>query len=190
MNIIKKITAGTLALVLATGIAGSTLAEGRVSAPNVTSVQIIAQRDGGLLTASIGNLNFGVFEYSLADRVVPGEVFVEASDERGKATGWNVTVTGQDFNDEFGIDRLGLTEGTVSTDSKTKHSTEAPPTQYGVVGVPTTGGLSILSAPAKSGAGKYTATYDASLNIPAGTLVDTYTATLIVTITGGGPGED
>lgn len=184
MNIIKKIASGTLALVLATGIAGSSLAKDDHIGD--VSVSIHPIKDGGY-SASIGDLRFGSYQYRLTDRVVPGTVTIGASDLRGDAQGWSVTITGGDFDGDFGIHNLSLDTGTVTKTSKSGHPTEAVPSQNAITKMSNDEQTVLVAAPG-TGAGEYNATYNASLNIPAGTLVGGYQTTLTVSISGDQPG--
>lgn len=190
MNILKKITAGTLALVLATGVAGSVIAQETDTGD--VNVQITEMSTGGVLSASISDENFGPHEYSLQDQGVEGDFTINASDLRGTAAGWTVTIKGEDFggtnvSNGFSIENLGLAQGSVEKTSISPHATSANPVVTNVAPV-TTSEQTVVTAIAGTGAGEYEAEFDANLNIPGGTLVGTYETTLTVTIKGEDPG--
>lgn len=188
MNVIKKCASGALALMLAAGIAGGALAA--ETADGDVDVEIIPMAEGGVLSVSITSLNLGQLEYSLTPQHAGGHIDIHASDLRGNADGWYVVLSGTDFDaadDEFAVDNLDLSNGVVTTIDPSGHATNAAPQQAVTPATLADNGTQVLTAAPRVGAGKYKLTYEADLNIPAGTLVGEYQSTLTVTITGFAP---
>lgn len=187
MNLLKKITSGTIALVLATGIAGSAFAAEDDSGK--ASIEIVPMSDeAGVLSVSISDMNFGSLPYSLVDRDVDGTATITASDMRGTAGGWNVTLTSTDFDEGMDISNLSLSAGAVSTTStNSDHSSAAVPAMTGVNSVVAGETFNVLTAKPGTGAGSYSAEYNTNLHVPSGTLVGEYDATITVTISGDQP---
>lgn len=196
MNMFKKITTGTLALTLAVGMAGGALAA--TENDSDVTVNIFSH---GVLAVHIDGNDFEGYPYQLEDQdTEPIDIVIYASDERGTAAGWHVTLSGEDFVDEdklpkefFAIENLSVAHGDVETTSSTGQPSEDPPAAYNLLAVETDP-QTVLTADPGSGAGKYTNTRGATLTIPAGTLVGDYKATLTVTIIGEdaapGPGDE
>ena len=186
MKMIRKISTGLAALVVAAGLTSGAIAQ---TATGDLEVEITPATDGAL-SVQISDLFFGQHEYSLQPRDVDGEITIGATDDRGSADGWTVSLSGEHFVEgTFTIDNLGLTGGDVEIISDTGHPTEQAPITQDAIPIMTEA-TTVLSAEPGTGAGDYEAGYGATLTIPAGTLVDTYETTLTVTITGTAPGED
>lgn len=191
MDILKKITTGALALTLAIGLGGAVLADD----PSGTGDVTVDIQSSGVLAVSINNYGFGTHQYSLSQRTFPAAMEVTASDMRGTAGGWHVTIVGTDFQDtsdgstvSFPISNFPMYGGWVFNSQPSGHATNTAP---GVNTIPaiSPAGISsnVMVAPPGSGAGHYKATYAASLTVPAGTLVGSYQSTLTVTISGDQP---
>lgn len=157
------------------GMSGAALAQ--TTAP--VEVEIAADPDAAL-TVSIAATDFTGVTYSNTDQTATGSTLtVTAADTRGTAAGWSVTLSGSDFagktTNSIAVGNLGLTSGTVSGTGGT------PPTGSSLAAVSGTA-QTILSAGEGTGNGSYNQTLTGSLNVPGGTLVDTYSSTLTVTI--------
>ena len=186
MNLWKKVTAGSLSLILAAGLASGTMAQDATGNVDV----VIAPSETGVMSVAITNVNFGSYEYSLSTQSArEGSVVISTGDTRGTAEGWSVTLSGTDFDPNFLIGNLTLTDPQVATTSGTGLPSEDPPAAVAANPVVVAPGTTVITAAPDSGAGTCTTTYDANLTIPGGTLVGTYQSTLTVTITGAGPEE-
>lgn len=191
MNLFKKAATGALALMLTVGVAGTAVAQ---SDTGDVDVEITTLAEGGVLAVSIGDLNFGEFPYALETRTPTGTITINASDMRGTAAGWNVTLSGTDFSTggatpiTFGISNLSLPTGNVNhVNAGSGHATSTLPVPTAASPVSATA-ATVLSAPVGTGAGKYeNQRPGTALTIPGGTLVGAYQSTLTVTITGADP---
>lgn len=185
MTFFKKATTTIAALAISMGLSAGVIAQ--ENSGDVT-IRVVEQEDAAL-TVGITDLTFDPIEYSLQDRPVNGSITVTAGDTRGSANGWNVTLSGEDFEaGTFSIDNLSLVNPQVSKVSGTDHPTEAVPTAQSAAPV-NQASATILSAAPQTGAGNYSVAYTANLTVPAGTLVGTYESTLLVTINGEDPGD-
>lgn len=191
MTLFKKAATGALALMLTLGVAGTTVAQADTGD---VDVEITTMETGGVLAVSIGDLDFGAFPYSLDTRTPTGVITINASDMRGTAAGFTVTLSGTDFSTggatpiTFGISNLSLTAGTVNhVGASSGHATSTPPVPTAASPVSATA-ATVLSAPVGTGAGKYENQRPGTqLTIPGGTLVGEYQSTLTVTISGIAP---
>lgn len=189
MTFFKKATTTVAALAISMGLSAGVIAQDAepVQGTGDVRIQVIEQEDAAL-TVSIGDLSFGQIEYSLNDQPVSGTIVVNAGDTRGTGDGWSVTLNGTDFQAEtFEISNLSLVNPQVETTSTTGHPTERQPDAQSAAPVATAPGTILTAAPG-NGAGNYAVTYQANLNVPAGTLVGEYESTLTVTISGQEPG--
>lgn len=145
------------------------------------TVEIVAP-DTGTVSATISDVNFGQLTYSFEDQTATGTVTITATDDRGTAGGWNLTLQGTDFNnggtETFAITNLNLTAGTVTTTG----GNGTAPVASANTPVTTTAAAALTAAPG-TGDGSYSNAKDATLTVPGGTLVGTYTSTLTVEIT-------
>lgn len=161
----------------------------------MATVEIVPiANDGGTLSVAIINVDFGEHEYRLTDHTVNGKLSIYASDMRGTAGGWTVTLAGTDLNSSsyptlpISIGNLYSPAGTVChIGDPSGHPTDAPP-------VPVASWLishspvAVLSAVPGTGAGIYENSRAGTLlNIPGGTLIGEYKSTLTITISGEQP---
>lgn len=167
-------------LVVASG-AGTLLALA-LAAPSLADNQVTTEVQGGLLSALFEDAGLSAVPYSFSNETSTGSVTLVASDERGTAAGWTVTMQvtapldGPGAN-EIPAANLSITGyGTVtaiSGDSDPLPATGAT----GALNVERT----VLSAADTEGAGIYNAPVNLALDVPAESPLGTYTATVIVT---------
>jgi hypothetical protein len=182
MSIRHRLGAAIAALALfATAIAGSQAA----TTGNAT-VQINTQPGAGL-TASITGTSFGSIPYSFTDSApLPGSLTITALDTRGTAAGWNIVLSATDFTGTVAghsipVNQLSLGTGVIS---RTAGAPSTGQTSVALNPVATTP-AKIWSANVGSGDGDYSNAVPASLVVPGGTLVDSYTSVVTVAITSG-----
>jgi hypothetical protein len=115
-----------------------------------------------------------------------GQLKVTATDNRGTAEGWNVTLKASDFlrgNTAVGanieVENLSLLAGTTN---RTFGVGTIPAGTHNVSPVLATP-QPLWDAVSNQGDGVFTLLLDGTLNVPAGTLVDTYTSTVTAEIT-------
>lgn len=192
MNRFKKFSQSILAIICAIGLGGVMFAQSDTGKATVQIVPIAD--DGGVLSVAITSVDFGEHEYQLNDSTATGHLAIYASDMRGTAGGWTVTLAGEDLqsagNPELPIPigNLFVPVGTVDhVGQPSGHPTDAPPTTYAswpVMNAPST----VLVAAPGSGAGFYENHRTGTLLIiPGGMLTGEYTSTLTVTISGMNP---
>jgi hypothetical protein len=151
-------------------------------------VEITALQNAGL-SASITAVTFDDVPYSFTDTTRTGQFVITALDNRGTAAGWNIVLSASDFTNDgdtrsFPAEQLSLAAGTIVTN--TGNSDVASPHQqtFPVVEASETG-AKIWNAAAGFGDGQYTLTSVGTLIVPGGTLVDTYSSSVTVSITTG-----
>lgn len=177
----KAIVAAFGAGCLLLGIHGSTLAQ--TTAP--VDVEVVADANAAV-TVTLSAVDFAPVTYSNDDQTASGAVvIVSAEDTRGSAAGWTVTLSGTVFDgantaDTISVENLSLSSSQVTGGPGTL------PTGSSLASVTGTG-QTVLTAGAGAGNGFYNQSLIASLDVEGGTLVDTYTSTLTVTITGTAP---
>jgi hypothetical protein len=185
MNLRNRLiaTVGATALLVSTAVTG-------FAATDADATVSITEQAGAALSVSISNTSFGSIQYSFADSApLPGTLNLSASDTRGTASGWNVSLKATDFDgattsDSIPVGQLSLAAGSVTTTSGNNNTTS--PNQ-GVFALATvqTGDQKVWNAQAGFGDGQYTLAVPGSLVVPGGTLVDTYTSLVTVSITSG-----
>lgn len=192
MTMFSKFSWSALAFTLAFALGSTAFAQSDTGAATVQVVPIA--NDAGVLTVAITNIDFGEHEYRLTDHVASGNLTIYASDMRGTASGWTVTLAGTDLqspeNPGFPVSIGNLNSSAGSVDhiaNPSGHPTDAPPTPLSAWPV-THAPATVLHAPVGTGAGFYenyrSGTY---LTIPGGTLIGEYKSTLTVTISGKQP---
>jgi hypothetical protein len=179
MNILKRIGAVISAIALfATVISGSQ------AATSDNAVVTITTQPGAGLTASITGTSFGSIAYSFTDSApLSGTLTVTALDTRGTAAGWNIVLSATNFTGSTGsipVNRFSLSAGTVTTIA----GPSSGQTTSALTPVSTTA-AKVWSAAIGSGDGSYSLNVPASLVVPGGTLVGTYTSVVTVAITSG-----
>jgi len=180
----EKVAAGTLALAIGVSLAGGAMAA------NTVRTTVTA----GTRTASIANLNLGNVAYSHASVAKAGAMKLSADDSSGTNLGWSVTVLASDFaysgaysGSAIAASNFGITSAAnpVRNAGQAVDSTNGPIVPL----ISPVGSLDVarkvVAANAGWGKGDYDQNLDVSLNVPADTLVGTYTSTLTVTITAG-----
>lgn len=192
MTMFKNFSWNALVFMLVFALGGSTSAQSDTGDATVQVVPI--GDDGGILSVAITDVDFGEHEYRLTDHVASGHLSIYASDMRGTAGGWTVTLAGDDLLSTensaapIPIGNLVSAPGTVThIGVPSGHATDNPPTAYAAWPV-TKAATTVLHAVPGSGAGFYenhrTNTF---LTIPGGTLIGEYKSTLTVTISGEQP---
>lgn len=192
MTMLSRFSWSALAFTLAFALGGTLLAQSDEGEARVQVVPIA--NDGGILSVAITNVDFGEHEYRLADHVANGHLTIYASDMRGTASGWTVTLAGEDLRSSenpahpIPIGNVHSPEGTVDhIGYPSGHPTDSLPTPHAawpVSNAPAT----VLRASAGSGAGFYENHRPGTiLTIPGGTLIGDYKSTLTVTISGSQP---
>ena len=167
-----------------------TLARPALAQTQSTATVAITQLPDAALSVSIGNTSFGEITYSFTDSApLPGQFSLTASDTRGTAAGWNVVFAATDFvgaatDDSIPVGNLALAAGTVTTVAGNAN-TSAPHQGTFAVASASTAGQKIWNASPGYGDGVYTLAVPATLVVPGGTLVDTYTSIVTVSITSG-----
>ncbi len=179
MNIRKRLATGLAAFALfATAISGSQ------AATSDTATVAITTQPGAGLTASITGTSFGSIPYSFTDSApLSGSLTITALDTRGTAAGWNIVLSATNFTGSTGsipVNRFSLAAGTVSTIAgpSTGQTTSA-------LNPVSTAAAKVWSAAVGFGDGSYSLNTPASLVVPGGTLVGTYTSVVTVSITSG-----
>lgn len=192
MRILKKLSWTLLASLLAVSIFGVAAAQSDTSEATVEVVPI--SNDRGVLSVSITNIDFGEHEYRLTDHTTSGSLTIYASDMRGTAGGWTVTLASTDFTSAdapdfpIPIGNLSAPAGSVShIGCPSGHPTDRVPIAWLARPV-TIAPAAIIHAKPGTGAGYYqNHRPHTQLTIPGGTLIGGYQATLTVTITGNNP---
>ncbi len=150
----------------------------------------ITTQPGAGLTASIQAASLGSYPYSFSQQTATGTLTLGATDTRGTAAGWHVSLNAQSANfvgttasNTIPVSGLKINAaGTISTISG--NAVVTGQTTPGITSV-STGAANIWAAALGSGDGNYTLVSGVSLVIPAGKLVDSYTVTLEVGINTG-----
>lgn len=192
MTMLKKFSCSVVAFVIMFALGGVASAQ---SDTGDATVEVVPIRDGGgILSVSVTNVDFGQHEYQLSDHTAYGHLTIYASDMRGTAGGWTVTLSGDDLRSSeapaspVSIQNLLAPAGSVShLGSPSGHPTDVPPVSYTAWPV-TSAATTVLSAAPGSGAGYYeNHRAGTQLTIPGGTLIGEYKSTLTVTISGEQP---
>jgi hypothetical protein len=184
MMILKRFTA--IAGAVAMLVAG--LASANAATTANASVEITVPAGSGL-TASIQNATLDPVPYSFSNQTASGTLTLGATDNRGTAAGWHVSLkasaptfvgsAGNPFNIPVGGLAI-VSGGTVSRISGNLDvSGQSRP---GIGSVSDSTAAPLWSAAVGSGDGDYKLASTANLLVPGGTRVDTYTVTLQVSI--------
>ena len=149
-------------------------------------VEITALPDAGL-SASITGVAFADVPYSFENTTRTGSFVITALDNRGTAAGWNIILSADDFKNEdesrsFGAGQLSLAAGTIVTNAG---NSDTSGLQTFASANASADGAKIVNAAVGSGDGQYTVTSVGTLVVPGGTLVDTYSSLVTVSITSG-----
>jgi hypothetical protein len=173
------------ALIGALALLGSAIAGSQAATSDNATVAIIT--NGNALSASITGTTFGSIPYSFTDSApLAGNMSITAIDPRGTAAGWNIVLSATNFIGAnnvahvIPVSRLGLTPGAITP----AFGSAAGQTTFPLAPV-TTSAQKIWSAALGAGDGQYTLAVPASLVVPGGTLVDSYTSVVTVSITSG-----
>jgi len=161
----------------------SSITSGAAQTTADAKVEITSMDGAGLSVSIIDGEDFGTIQYSYQNTTVVGSLELKAVDSRGTGAGWNVTLSATDFirdaNTKFSVTNATLTPGTLAIVTQpTSTDQTAGMTTSSFTGTTT----KIWTADELSGAGEFTLGLDADLNVPAGTLVGTYTSEVEVSI--------
>ena len=173
----------------ATLLASATL--GTLATVPVTSADVdvsINPTGTGTVTVSIAETTaFNDVLYNVTTaQTSTGVLTVTTTDDRGTGLGWNVTIGATDFvrqlhptvGDDITIDNLTLNAGIPTRSS----GVGAIPTDTTNQTPVTTTQSQLWDAATDEGDGQFKLPLNGSLNIPAGTLVDTYKSTVTVDV--------
>jgi hypothetical protein len=180
-----------IATVGATALLATTVLTGVAQSANDTASVVINAQGTPTFSVAITASDFAPLTYNFIDQSTSGTVKVTTSDTRGTAAGWNVQLNASNFDgagttDEIAVDpNLAFTSGSITQTAGTSGIAGQARTLLAPV---TTADQTLWVAGAGSGDGIYDLDLAASLNVPGGTLVDTYTSTLTVTLASG-PGN-
>jgi len=138
------------------------------------------------LAVSITGVTFPAVTYSFAPTATTGNFTIRAVDNRGTGQGWNISISAAPFKNAnntrgFAASQLSLAAGTVAVNAG--NPATAGQGKFAVADMSTGG--KIWNATIGSGDGDYTLTSLGTLTVPGGTLVDTYTSVVTVSITTG-----
>ena len=186
MTLRNRIATVLAAAVLAGSMMGGVQAAPGDLASDTAAVTIIR----GTFTATIAAEDFGSAPYSFANQTVTsGGLVLTISNETGSPLGWQVVTTASNYigqtrateNVPFGNTAISGTS-TLAKVAGQEVGTGLTSTESLSSGGGTTPIISVVAAPG-SGQGKYTLTLSQlSLTVPGGTLAQTYTSTLTVTL--------
>lgn len=184
MNLRNRVIAGLGAtLFAASTVLGASAAE---TASEPVAVKVNGLTDGTVSVQIAESEQFSDVTYSLTEVVdSTGKLLVTVSDTRGSAEGWDVTLKATDFikgnqavGEDIAVDQFSLTAGATN---RTSGVGAIPTTTSNVAPVATTP-KALWEANANQGDGVFTLVLDGTLQVPAGTLVDTYTSTVTVDV--------
>jgi hypothetical protein len=184
-RIISSIGATALLASTVLGAAAATEDDG------LAEVTINANANGTLSVSLSVDRAFDEVTYNLtSNQPSTGSLTVTATDDRGTLAGWNVRVSGEDFagdlrpgnpSNTIAIGNLNLSPGQATTAGVgTLPSITTPVTASGSL-------QKIWQANAGEGDGVFVLPVGGNLNVPAGTLADTYESTITVDISGNTP---
>jgi len=176
-------TIGAVALTLVT--AGPSIAATTSNANVDVKVNSI---DGATVSVTIAETTaFNDVTYNLTTASTSsGVLTVDVLDNRGTATGWTVTLKATDFmrsNTSVGAD-IAVSNFSLSPQSPSRVSGVGtiPTTTFAQSPVQSTS-ANLWKANSNEGDGAFRLPLNGTLNVPAGTLVDTYTSTVTADIT-------
>jgi hypothetical protein len=157
------------------------------SSDSVVDVQVTGI-PGGTVAVTISETGaFNDVVYNVTSATTSnGTLTVTASDNRGTAAGWTVSLKATDFiqgntaaGSNIAISNLSLTPGSATRTSGVGTIPTATTAQTPV----TNAGGTLWVAAVNQGDGVFALPLSGTLNVPAGTLVDTYTSTVTADIT-------
>jgi hypothetical protein len=177
-----------LSVVFGLGMLLATVAT-TIAAPSDNAVVQITPVSGAGLSASITGVTFPSVQYSFADTTRTGSFVISALDNRGTGLGWNIVLSATDFRNagntrSFSAGKLSLAVGAIAVDAGNPAIASPNQNVFPITTVSGTG-QKIWNAAAGSGDGQYTLTSVGTLTVPGGTLVDTYSSVVTVSITSG-----
>jgi hypothetical protein len=175
-----------LSLLFGLGIVIASVGSATAATSDNAVVQITAISNAGL-SASITGVTFPSVEYSFTDTTRTGSFVITALDNRGTALGWNIVLSATNFSNtaetrSFPVGQLSLAAGSIATNAG--NTTLTGQSTFAQIPVTTVGGK-IWNAAVGSGDGQYTMTSTGTLIVPGGTLVDTYSSRVTVSINSG-----
>lgn len=181
---IKGFASKLTVAVSALAVAGA----GAFVAPALADNSVTATVKPGELTSSITGANLGEADYSFVAETLEGDFAVAVADARGSDTGWNVTVQSSPFeydgNSEHAAD-IEASNLNVTPDAPVwVAGAEAEELELGSLGN-LASARKVLSAPDGAGQGSYTQNLSAILTVPAMSSAGQYTASLTVTANDG-----
>lgn len=189
-NLIMKVRNRVLATVGAVTLLASASLGTLAVGPTAADVDVRINPTGnGTVTVSIAETTaFNDVTYNVtAAQTSSGVLTVTTTDDRGSGRGWNVTIGATDFarqenptvGRDIAINNFSLTAGT-PTRTFGVGTTPTSTTNQSPVTTPQS---QLWNAATNQGDGQFTLPLSSSLNIPAGTLVDTYNSTVTVNVT-------
>lgn len=155
------------------------------------SVSVLPPADGAL-TASIIRSSFSGVTYvpvGSEDQIAQGKIQFKAVDTTGQGYPWAVRARiGSAFTDDQGneipIDRLGMEPDSVMNASRAASPDRSNrPRQRSVARLQQGESVSVLTCDTGNCQGEFVSTFAASMRVPAGSLVATYRATILVEMT-------
>jgi hypothetical protein len=174
---------GATILLVSSALAGYA----QTSGTDTSSVDITTDATTNYLAVQITAADFEARPYSFENQTTTGSVTLAVTDTRGTAPGWGVNVAGSNFTsgtESFEIGNLALApQAPIAVTGACGVVTSAGNQTVVPLGIVTSTAQRIWSADAASGAGCFQLPVAATLNIPGGTLVGTYTSTVTVSIT-------
>jgi hypothetical protein len=153
-----------------------------VSLPQPIDVEVGSAPDAGLTWNIQQTTEFENVPFSLEQQETTGAITATVTDTRGTRVGWALSISGTDFvgattDDTFSISNLRLTPGAVQVVSGQRDP------------LPVANGFALSGTPQRlfvaangSGNGRYSMIVAGTLTIPGATVVDTYGATLTVSL--------
>lgn len=194
MNAYKRILSVVASVLLLAGTSASVLAQAQPSDTGNAAVTITTDTSTNYLAVAItDSIAFTNVPYSFSTQQTTGTLTVTATDTRGTAAGWHVTLDATDFMRDaatsFAIGNLDLLAGTVS--GVPFQGVTGDPTgitQSSAAPVQKTGSsltTNVLSAAIGHGAGQFALPMNGTLTIPGGSLAGEYHSIVTVAINAG-----
>jgi hypothetical protein len=187
MKIRNRVLAAAGAAMLLTSASLGTFAAVPINQADV-DVKILPISGGTVTVAIAETTPFTDVTYNVSTaQTSTGSLTVTTTDDRGTGLGWNVTIGATDFarqihttvGHDITINNLTLTAGAPTRSSGVGTIPTATTSQTPV----TTPQSQLWNAATNEGDGQFKLPLNGSLNVPAGTLVDTYKSTVTVNVT-------